>query len=257
MPKLLRMGSLAACTSGRSVSLLVFVLFLSAACLTVTKANAGVSLYDQLATPAQPFFLKLRTHRGPLALGGVRGSFWINDQKIGIVLTGADGYGFLKYAAPTTGTFVLSARTEAGDADARLHIIAPSTPVVLIEAEALLWQRQVMDRRLSAADAMTRVAADHELAYLCAPAGRPAIRALISSRGLPGALVLAGKDRNQFKRLDQRGVRIFAVVGSARFVASAQGFGQHYFSFEKSNQARHIKHWEDLIDHLQPEDKAP
>ena len=163
----------------------------------------------------------------------------------------------MKYTAPSTGTYVLSVRTEAGDAQARVHIIAPTTAVVLIEAEALFWQMQVMDRRLSATDAMARIAADYKLAYLCAPTGRPAIRPLISSRGLPDALVLAGKDRNQFKRLAQRGVRLFAVVGSARFVASAQGLGQHYFSFEKSDKARHVKHWEDLIDQLQSEDKSP
>ena len=257
MPNLPRMDSLAARTSGWPVTLLLFVLVFLIDCLAVTKAAAGISLYDQLATPAHPFFLKLRTHRGPLALGGVRGSFWIDDQKVGIVLTGADGYGFLKYTAPSTGTHVLSARTAAGDAQARLHIVAPTTAVVLIEAEALLWQMQVLNRKLSADDAMARIAADFELAYLCAPTGQPAIKPLLSSRGLPDALVLAGEDRNQFKRLANRGVRIYAVVGSARFVDSAQGYGQHYFSFEKSDKARHVKHWEDLIDQLQSEEKSP
>ena len=257
MPNLPRMASIAPRTARWPATMLMSVLLLLAEGLAVADAAAGVRIYDQLATPAHPFFLKLRTHRGPLPLGGVRVSFWINDRKIGTVLTGADGYGFLKYEAPAIGTFSLSARTAAGDAEARLRIIAPATPVVLFEAEALLWQMQAMDRRSSTTDVMTRIAANFVLVYLCAPMSRPAMSPLIGSRGLPDALILAGKDRNQFKRLAKRGVSLFAVVGSARFVASAQGFGQHYFSFEKSDQARHVKRWEDLIRQLQPKAKAP
>ena len=80
---------------------------------------------------------------------------------------------------------------------------------------------------------------------------------LISSRRLPAAVVLVGKDRTQFERLAKRGVRIFAVVGSARLVASARGFGQHHLSFDQSAQADRVRNWEDIIKQLQPEDQAP
>ena len=247
--------------AGRSLkwpqTLRLFVPLILAQCFVVHNASAGVSLYDQLATPERPFFLKLRTHRGPLALGGVRGSLWIDERKIGDVLTGVDGYGFLKYKAPATGTFSLTVRTPAGDAEARVRIIAPSVPVVLLEAETLIWQMRVMDRGSSVAGVLARIAADFELAYLCGPTSRPAMRALISSRGLPDAIVLVGNNRKQFERLVKRGVQIFAVVGSARFIASARGFGKLRFSFEKKAQAHHITRWEDLVNQLEPEGKTP
>ncbi|MDJ0854692.1 MAG: hypothetical protein QNI88_05735 [Desulfobacterales bacterium] len=225
--------------------------------LAVQHSIAGVSLFDQLATPKRAFFLKLRTHRGPLAMGGVRGRFWIDEHEIGSVLTGVDGYGFLKYEAPTTGTFTLRARTAAGDAEARMRIIAPSAPVVLFEAEALIWRLHRLDHASSVTDMLTRIAADFELAYLCGPMSRPGMGPLIRRHVWPDAVVLVGKDRNQFERLAARGVNIFAVVGSARFVASAQGFSKHYFSFEKSDQAHHVRRLEDLAGHLKPKDKTP
>ncbi len=253
----LRMVSFVCRNAGRPRTLLMIIVLFLAHGHAVIDASAGVSLYDQLATPARPFFLKLRTHRGPLALGGMRGSLWIEGRKIGDVLTGVDGYGFLKYEAPATGTFAMTVRTPAGDAEARVRIIASSAPVVLLEAETLILQIRLMDRGASVAGALERIAADYELAYLCGPTSRPAMEALISSRDLPDAVVLVGNSRNQFKRLAKRDVRLFAVVGTARFITSARGFGEIHFSFDKKAQAHHVTRWEDLANHLKPEGKAP
>ena len=221
------------------------------------EAAAGVSLYDQLATPARPFYLKLRTHRGPLPMGGVRGTFWIDGQKIGSVLTGGDGYGYLKHAARTTGTFTLAVQTETGDAEARLRIVTPTTPVVLFEAETLLWQMLARERRVVAAEALRQIAAQFEMAYLCGLMGKPAARQLIRERGLPARVILAGKGRDRFEQLSARGVHIHAVVGSAQFVAAARGLSQRSFSFDPNAHGRHLKHWEDLREQLELKDEVP
>ena len=79
-------------------------------------------------------------------MGGVRGAFWIDAQMVGDVLTGTDGYGFLKYSATVGGEFTISARTDAGQAEGRLMVIAPSTPAVLFEVEAFAWRTLVRPR---------------------------------------------------------------------------------------------------------------
>ncbi len=236
---------------------LLIMLLLPVAHVHTSEALAGVSLYDQLATPSRPFYLKLRTHRGPLAMGGVRGTFWIDGQQIGTVLTGADGYGFLKYQAPATGTFSLAVRTAAGNAEARLRIITPSTSVVFFESEALLWHMLRTDRKAVAAGVLAQIASKFELIYLCGAMGRRAARELIRERGLPDRIVLVGKNRLQFEQLANRGVLIFAVVGSARFVAAARGLSRRAFSFETSAHARRVTHWEDLRDQLNEKGDGP
>ena len=238
-------------------ALIFLALLLLAGYFHGREAAAGISLYDQLATPSRPFYLKLRTHRGPLPMGGVRGTLWIDGQPVGTVLTGVDGYGFLKYEATATGTFILTARTTAGDAESRLRIITPSTPVVFFEAETLLWQMLSRDQGPIAADVLAQIASKFELAYLCGPMGRGAARQLIRERRLPDRVILAGKNRDRFKQLAHRGVRIFAVVGSARFVAAARGLSRRAFSFETSPHARRVAHWQDLLDQLSQKGDAP
>ncbi len=241
----------------RALGLLFAALLTAVGVFHARETAAGVSLYDQLATPARPFYLKLRTHRGPLPMGGVRGSFRIDGQLIGNVLTGGDGYGYLKYVARAPGTFTLGVQTAAGDAEARLRIVAPATPVVLFEAEALLWHLLVRDRRAAAAEALRQVAANYELAYLCGPMGRPAALQMISERGLPERVILAGKSRDRFELLTKRGIFIYAVVGTAPFVTAARGLSQRSFSLDRKDHGRHLAQWEDLLDQLDQKDEAP
>ncbi len=245
------------CIRARVLGLILTALLPAVGVFHAREAAAGVSLYDQLATPARPFYLKLRTHRGPLPMGGVRGTLWIDGQKIGNVLTGADGYGYFKYVARGNGSYTLKVQTEAGDAQARLRIVAPAAPVVLFEAEALLWHMLVREQRAAAANALRQVAANFELAYLCGPMGRPAARQLIEDRGLPKGVILAGKGRDRFEQLSERGVFIFAVVGSAQFVAAARDLSQRRFIFDPGAPGRHQAQWDDLLEQLNQKDEAP
>ena len=233
------------------------VVALTVLLLHAAPAAAGVSLFDQLATPDRPFFLKLRTHRGPLVEGGVRGTFWVDGQMVGKVLTGADGYGYLKFTARTTGTFKLSARTPSGEAQARLRVISPSQPVVVMETETLLWKMLTGDRGERASRAIRQMAASFELVYLSRPMGRRAARQLVRERELPERVILTGNSRRQFEQLVKRGVLIFAVVGSARFTAAARNYSPRGYSFEKSPHARRIANWDDLLNQLKQAGDAP
>ena len=225
--------------------------------LPAGQAAAGVSVFDQVTTPTKPFYLKLRTHRGLLAMGGVRGAFWIDAQKVGEVLTGADGYGFLKYTATTAGEFTITARTDAGQAEGRLMVIAPSAPTVLFEVEALAWRTLVSQRDTAAQHVMHQIAENYKIVYLCGLIGKTATRELLRTRNFPESAVLVGKDRDQFARLERRGVRLYAVVGSPAVVSAAKRHCARRFSFEAQADAHLVKSWEDLLDQLDQQTEAP
>lgn len=234
---------------------------LSLLCLTgllpAGQAVAGVSVFDQVTTPTKPFYLKLRTHRGPLAMGGVRGAFWIDAQMVGDVLTGADGYGFLKYTAAAAGDFTITARTDAGRAEGRLMVIAPSAPTVLFEVEALAWRTLGRGRETAAPRVMQQIAGNFKIVYLCGLIGKTAARELIRKINFPDSAVLVGKDRDQFAQLQRRGVRLYAIVGSPAMVSAAENHCARRFSFEAQADARFVKNWEDLLDQLDQQAETP
>lgn len=235
----------------------VLVLLILAGFIAAGRASAGASVFDQVTTPGRPFYLMLRTHRGPLALGGVTGDVWIDEQPVGVVLTGADGYGFLKYTATTTGVFSLRVRTAAGEAEGRLMVINASDRAILFEAETLLWQSLIRNRSAVSRRIMRQMAEDFKLVYLCGLMGKATIRQLIEDQELPDRVILAGKDRKQFEKLSNRGILIFAVVGSAAFIDAARDFTPRRFSFEKAPQANHVAGWEDLLNRLKQEGESP
>ena len=232
----------------RSLTRTALSLLCLTALLPAAQAAAGVSVFDQVTTANKPFYLKIRTHRGLLAMGGIRGTFWIDAQKVGDVLTGADGYGFLQYTATTAGDFTITARTEAGQAEGRLMVIAPSAPTVLFEVEALAWRALVSQRDAVAQRVMQQMAESYTIVYLCGMIGKTAARELIRTKNFPESAVLVGKDRDQFARLERRGVRLYAVVGSPAVVSAAKKHCARRFSFEAQADARFVKNWEDLLD---------
>lgn len=232
------------------------LLFLTGLLIT-TRAVAGVSVFDQVTTPGKPFYLKLRTHRGPLAMGGVRGAFWIEGQMVGRVLTGVDGYGFLQYTATRIGEFRLAARTDAGQAEGRLMVIAPTAPAVLIEVEALAWHMLTRQRAPAVQRVMRQISANYKLIYLCGLIGKIAASELIRSQNMPASAVLTGSPRDQFARLQSRGVDLYAVVGSAALVDAAEGFSPRRFSFDARADAHYVKDGDDLWNQLNQGSETP
>jgi hypothetical protein len=241
----------------RGLTPIVLSLLCLAGLLPIGQALAGVSVFDQVTTPNKPFYLKLRTHRGPLTMGGVRGAFWIDAQMVGDVLTGTDGYGFLKYSATVAGEFTISARTDAGQAEGRLMVIAPSTPAVLFEVEAFAWRTLVRPRDTVAQRVMQQIAENFKIVYLCGLIGKTAARELIRTQNFPPSVVLVGKDRDQFAQLQHRGVQLYAVVGSPAMLSAAEDHCPRRFSFEAQADARLVKDWEDLWDQLNQQAEVP
>jgi hypothetical protein len=172
------------------------------------------------------------------------------------VLTGADGYGFLKYTATTTGTFNLTARTSNGSDSAQLRVVAATDRTVLFEIEPILW-RSLAGDLAAARRVMARVAAGYELVYLCGLMGRRAAGRLISDRGLPARIVLQGKGRDQLARLRHRGIRIHAVVGAPALIDAARGLTTRRISFERHVPAVQVDTWDDLWKHLNAEEQTP
>ena len=235
----------------------VLALLCVALLLPAGQSLAGVSVFDQVTTPNKPFYLKLRTHRGPLPMGGVRGAFWIDAQKIDDVLTGADGYGYLKYSATVAGEFTITARTDAGQAEGRLMVIAPSAPAVLFEVEALAWRTLGRERETTAQRVMQQIDDNFKIVYLSGLIGKTTARELIRTKNFPPSAILVGKDRGQFAQLQRRGVRLYAVVGSPAMLRAAENHCARRFSFEAQAEARLVKSWDDLWDQLNQQAEAP
>ncbi|MBL0713357.1 MAG: hypothetical protein JJV98_06610 [Desulfosarcina sp.] len=221
------------------------------------EAAGGVSVFDQVATPAKPFFLKLRTHRGLMPMGGVRGEFWIGEQRVGRCLTGADGYGFLKFTVSTAGVYKISARTTEGDADGRLLVVDKSAKTVLFEVEPLLWRTLIGQRGNDGHRVMKQIAADYQLIYLCGLMGKTVARKLIRDRDLPDSIVLVGKNHDQFAQLQHREINLYAVVGSSTFVTAAEAFCPRRFSFENSAAATRVQDWNDLLLQINKRSEKP
>jgi hypothetical protein len=220
-------------------------------------AHADIRVFNQVATPGKPFFLKLRTHRGLLAQGGMRAQFWVGERLVGEVLTGADGYGYLKYTATAPGTLVLTARTAASADKARLRVVSATDRAVLFDVEALLWRAAVRNENIAARRVMGRVAMDYELIYICGMMGPRMAGRLIKDRGFPDRIVLSGKDRDQLIRLAHRGVTIHAVAGGPDLVDAARGLVDRRLGFKKRPAALYVRDWDDLLIQLTDEEAPP
>lgn len=222
------------------------------AALTAREAQGqAVRVSDDVGTVGVPLMLRLRTTGRLLPAGGRLVHLYLEQQPLGRVLTGADGYGFLKHTPASPGLFLLRARMDGVEGTGRLLVAAPQDKVVLVEVTAALGLGR-LDRTLrDAAAAVLRGLADrYPIVYLTGRmAGGVARQWIAAGEGPPGVVVESTPSR-LLPRLAARKVPLWAVIGSPELAAAATSVPVRLTLVPGSTGTR-IKRWEDVPAHLE------
>ena len=85
------------------------ILIMSFFFIIVAPASANVIVFDRIATVGTPVRLVFKTKGILFAQGGKLVDIYLENKKLGRIMTGGDGYGFFKYTFRNPGCKQLSA----------------------------------------------------------------------------------------------------------------------------------------------------
>lgn len=221
------------------------VLLLGILHLIAAPATGEIIVYDQITVRNKTVFLKVRTKGFLFAEGGQRVSLSLEGGPTFRILTGGDGYGYVKHTPSAAGRYTIRAdATDAAD-DAILLVVTQDESIFLLDYEMLLKRLlQHPDEKQKARQALENLPPGCHLVYGVSFLGAVMARKWTQNQNFPRGVILVGKLSNLFTKLKDREIPIRAVMGTATSLADFTADGVHQLSFDESRSGTTVENWE-------------
>jgi len=214
--------------------------------------RADVTVYDRITTVGMPVKLVVRTTAFFMADGGRLVDILRDEERLGRIMTGGDGYGYLQLTPQRAGLFKIAARSQGNEASGWLLVLEKTDRVVVVEAEAVLKEIQLRpDAREICRKTFESLRQRFQLIFVYRFLGADFSRSGLEKEGLSPSVVIPWRGAASLESLRGRGVQVHAVIGSAEMVAAAGAQVPRRISFEKARGAKTVSGWEELAKALE------
>lgn len=213
-------------------------------------AHAGVVFFDSVTTTLTPVYLKVLTKGILFPAGGRRVDIYSEGQKIGRVLSGGDGYGFIKIIPESAGLKTYEARMDAYSDSAYLLVMKKTDRALLFEIEVL--SRTFLSKTASndSQKALNTLGKKFKLIYLTRLLGPSVAKKIIAKKNFPASAVLKWQGPDLFEDLKNNHITVTAIIGSADIVSEATGEVPYRFTFDETEDETFVESWQDIIKQL-------
>jgi hypothetical protein len=214
-------------------------------------AHAGVVFFDSVTTTRTPVYLTVLTKGFLFPEGGRLVDIYSEGQKLGRVLSGGDGYGFMKLTPEDAGLKTYEARMDGHSDSAQLLVMKKTDRALLFEIEVLSHTFLSKNVGVDTRKALNTLSKKFKLIYLSRFLGKTVANKIIAAANLPVSVVLPWQGPELFEDLKSRPVSITAIIGSADMVSEAADKVPYRFTFEETEDETFVEDWQDIIKKLQ------
>jgi hypothetical protein len=214
-------------------------------------AHAGVVFFDTVTTTRTPVYLKVLTKGLLFPEGGRLVDIYSEGRKLGRVLSGGDGYGFMKIVPEAAGLKTYEARLDAHSDSAYLLVLKKTDRAILFDLESISRTFLSQTARNDTQKALNILNKKFKLIYLSRLLGPSVAKKIIAKAELPASAVLPWRGPDLFEDLKSRQITLTAVIGSADIVSEAADEVPYRFTFEETEDETHVESWDEIIKQLQ------
>ena len=224
--------------------------------LTSASVTRGeVVVIDSVTTVHTPIRIKILTKGRIFSEGGRLVDLYLDGSHLKKILTGGDGYGYLKYIPQRPGFREINARTGAYSSSGLILVMRRSERAIIIDVEGA-FKDTIFSKELRADSrkAVKTLSEVYKVIYLSRYVGKSVSRNWLEKEDFPKSVILRWQGPNTFKILKKRGVQLYGVIGSAALVSAARKHIEHRYTFEKSKDGKVVKDWDEILKLLQSDD---
>jgi hypothetical protein len=222
---------------------------------SATVARGEVAVFDGVTTVQTPIRIKILTKGRIFSKGGRLVDLYLDDTHLKKILTGGDGYGYLKYIPQSPGFKEINARSDANSASGLILVMRQGEKAIMIDVEGA-FKDTIFSEKLRAVSrkVVKALSRDYKVIYLSRYVGKGVSRSWLEKEDFPKSVILRWHGPNTIKTLEKRGVQLYAVIGSAAVISAAEKHIEHRYTFEKSKDGKMVKDWDEILKLLQPAD---
>jgi hypothetical protein len=211
-----------------------------------------VIIFDGASTEKTPIYLKVLTKGRLFAQGGKLVDVYVKDKKVKQILTGGDGYGYLKYTPLQPGLTRIEARSDGYSDSGAILVVTKSDRVILIELQSGIKESQFSESaRANSRKTIEKLSQKYKIIYLDTFFGSGVSRDWLQDEDFVESATLKWQGAGMLKSMKEKGINLFAIIGSAELVSQSTKYIEHRYSFEETRDGETIKNWKEILELLQ------
>ena len=220
--------------------------------VTATVSRSGVVVFDEVTTVRTPIRIKVLTKGKFFARGGRLVDIFLDEVHLKRILTGGDGYGYLKYTPREAGFKSIEARSDA-DSASGLHLVTKENDkTIIIDVEGAFKDAIFSEEiRKNSQEVVKALSDEYKIIYISRFVGKGVSRSWLEKEDFPISVILGWQGATTFKVIKKRGVQLDAVIGSATVISAAKKYISHRYTFEQSKDGKVVKDWSEILRLLQ------
>lgn len=220
----------------------------------VPLSHADVVVFDRATTVKTPIRITVLTKGRFFSAGGRLVDVYLDDEHLKRILTGGDGYGYLKYTPLSPGYKKIKAHSGSDSATGLLLVMTKNDQALAIEVEHGFKDAVFSDEvKQSSLKAVKMLSKHYKIIYLSRYAGKGITGTWLEKQNFPKSVILSWRGPETLTALKQKGVKLHAIIGSAGVISAAVKHVEKRFTFEKTKDGTTVTDWDKILEHLQDE----
>ena len=214
--------------------------------------RSEVIVFDRVTTVKTPIRIKVLTKRRFFPAGGSLVDIYLEDDHLRKIMTGGDGYGYLKYTPLKAGFKKVTARSNSDSASGLILVMKKSEKAIIIEIEEgfkdSLFSNEIME---DSRDAVNSIRKNYQIIYLSRFMGKSITGSWLEKQSFPESVVLRWRGPSTLAALKAKGVQLHAIIGSTAVIAEAAKLIERRYTFDKTGDGKTVKSWDEILKLLQ------
>ena len=217
----------------------------------VPTSHGKVVIFDRATTVLAPIHITVQTRDGFFVSGGQLVDIYLDNTFIKKILTGGDGYGYLRYIPREPGLKKIIARTNAESASGRILVVEENERVILIETEGAFKDSVFSDEvRQRCQKVVKSISEKYRIIYLSRLLGAGITESWLKKYAFPESVILRWNGPNMLDKLKKNKLQLHAIIGSSNVISTVADKIERRFTFEKTKDGKTVKNWEEILDFL-------
>jgi hypothetical protein len=217
----------------------------------VPVSHSKVVIFDQVTTVQTPIKIRVLTREGFFAAGGRMVDIYLDNNLLKKILTGGDGYGYLKYTPRGPGLKKITARSNTDSASGLVLVMNDNEKAIIIETEGAFKDTLFSDEiRESSQKALTSLSENYKIIYLSRFLGKGITGIWLEKQNFPKSVILRWRGPKTVENLKKNGVQLHAIIGSGDVISAVTEQIEKRFSFEKTKDGITAKDWDEILKQL-------
>ena len=216
--------------------------------IIVSETHCKVVVFDHVTTVQTPIQIRVLTRDGFFSAGGQTVDIYLENNLLKKILTGGDGYGYLKYTPREPGLKKITARSNTDSASGLILVMDNSEKAIVIETEGAFKDTVFSDEiRESSQKAANLLSQNYKIIYLSRFLGKDIIGSWLEKQNFPKSVILRWRGPKTLDNLKKNKVQLHAIIGSADVISAVTDQIETRFSFEKTNDGKTAKDWDEIV----------